>query len=297
MDHGAGRREERVLQVGPEAFDAVAWGPDDGVPVLLLHGFPETSWAWRYVQPPLAAAGYRSVAPDLRGYSPGARPADPARYAMDALVDDALALADALGWDRFHLVGHDWGGAVAWHLASRAPGRLRSLAVASTPHPRALAAAQAGGPRSDGDDQASRGAYMDVFRTPGSEDLLAADGAALLRDGLVGTGLDAASAAHYAARAASAEAMVGMLNWYRGATPEDAARCGEISVPTLYVWSDQDAALGPTAAHGTAAHVTGPYRFEVLEGVSHWIPEEAATAFVPLLLEHLGDTEAVGGPR
>ncbi|MFN8016570.1 MAG: alpha/beta hydrolase [Acidimicrobiales bacterium] len=292
MHDDAGRRDELRLPIGPEAFDAVAWGPEDGEPVLLLHGFPETSWAWRYVQPPLAAAGYRSVAPDQRGYSPGARPADPARYAIDALVDDALGMADALGWDRFHLVGHDWGGTVAWHLAARAPGRVQSLAVASTPHPRAWPLPVPRGHRRRGRPGLARCLHGRVPH-PGSEVGLAADGAAQLRDGLVGTGLDPASAEPYAARAATPQARLGLRNWSRGAELDDADACGEVTVPTLYVWSDADVALGPTAAHGTAAHVVGPYRFEVLEGVSHWIPEEAATELVSLLLEHLGDAEAV----
>ena len=287
---GAGEQVE--LAIGDEVFDAVAWGPPDGTPVLLLHGFPESSWCWRSVQPPLAAAGYRTVAPDLRGYSPRARPADPERYAMAALVDDVLGLGDALGWERFHLVGHDWGGAVAWQVAARAPERLLTLSVASTPHPRALAEARAAGPSADGDDQAARGSYMDLFRTPGSEEILIANGGADFRAALVAGGLDEDSAAHHTARAATAEAAVGMLNWYRGADPGDGSACGAIEVPALYVWSDEDFALGPTAAHATAAHVVGPYRFEVLHGVSHWIPEEAADDLVALLVDHLGGSGA-----
>lgn len=278
------------LAVGDLTFDAVAWGPADGEPVLLLHGFPECAWAWRYVQPALADAGYRSVAPDLRGYSPGARPADAGAYAIGALVGDVLGLADALGWDRFHLVGHDWGGVAAWHTAGHAPGRVRTLTAVATPHPKAFADAKAGVGLVDGDDQAAKASYMDVFRSPGSEDLFLADGGAGFQAGLEATGLDADSAAHHVARGtASAEAMVGMLNWYRGATPADADAVGTITSPTLYVWPDADAVFGPTAAHATAALVDGPYRFEALEGVGHWVPEEAHEQLVGLLLEHLVD--------
>ena len=202
------------LSVGPLTFQAVAEGPADGVPVLLLHGFPESSWAWRFVQPALAAAGYRSVAPDLRGYSPGARPLDPQQYTISLLVDDVFGLADALGWERFHLVGHDWGGVAAWHAAGRDAARIRSLTVLSTPHPRAFAAAKSGATE-EGDDQAAKSAYMDVFRQEGSEDVFLADDGEVFRAGLVGFGLDDASAAHYVGLRTTRDALTGPLNWYR----------------------------------------------------------------------------------
>ncbi len=276
------------LTLGPLTFDAVAEGPVDGEPVLLLHGFPESSHTWRHVQGPLAAAGFRTVAPDLRGYSPRARPADASDYAIEHLVADVVGLAAELGWDTFHLVGHDWGGALAWHVAGRHPELLRTLTVVSTPHPLAFAAAKRAGPSADGDDQAARSGYIHTFRQPGAEEPFLADDGALLRLLLEGSGLDAASADHYVARFATAEAVVGALNWYRGADPTDGAGMGPVTTPTLYVWSTDDIALGRTAAEGTADHVAGPYRFEVLDGVSHWIPEEAPDRLVALLLDHLG---------
>ncbi len=275
------------LTVGPFTFDAVADGPPDGEPVLLLHGFPEGAYCWRRVTPALAAAGFRTVAPDQRGYSPGARPAEPDRYRMELLVGDALALADALGWATFHLVGHDWGGAVAWQVAGRHPERLRTLSVVSTPHPVALTEARHAGPSADGDDQTARGSYMDTFRADGAEDLLMADDRALLKLMLDGSGMDPDSAALCLARATTREAVAGTLNWYRGADPGDADGLGPITTPTLYVWSTDDIALGRTAAELTASKVGGPYRFEVLDGVSHWVPEEAPDALVALLVDHL----------
>ena len=109
-----------ALHMGPDT------GPADGPVVLLLHGFPQSSWCWRGVWPALAAAGLRVVAPDQRGYSPDARPADVADYRMAALVADAVAVLDAVGADRAHVVGHDWGAAVAWQLAARHPDRVRT---------------------------------------------------------------------------------------------------------------------------------------------------------------------------
>ncbi|MEO6988677.1 MAG: alpha/beta hydrolase [Aquihabitans sp.] len=277
-----------MLSVGPLNFDAWADGPLDGEPVLLLHGFPESARCWRHVQPLLAVAGYRSVAPDLRGYSPGARPVDVAEYTMSYLVGDVLALADQLGWDRFHLVGHDWGGAVAWQVAGRHPDRIRTLTAVSTPHPGAFTAAKKAGASPDGDDQAAKSDYMQVFRSDGAEELFLNDESAVFRAVLEGSGLSAEDAEHYIARFDTVEALAGPLAWYRAADPADSQGMGPITVPTLYVWSTEDIALGRTAAELTGAQVDGPYTFEVLEGVSHWIPEMAADALGERLVSHLG---------
>ncbi len=275
------------LSVGPFGFDATTDGPADGAPVLLLHGFPQSAHCWRFVQPQLAAAGFQTVAPDLRGYSSRARPTDRADYAMDVLVGDVTGLADTLGWDTFHLVGHDWGGALAWQVAGRFGERVRTLNVVSTPHPNAFNQAKKAGPSADGDDQAAKSGYIDTFRADGAEDLFLADDSALFKLLLDGSGLDAESVAHYVGRYDTVEAMAGPLSWYRGADPTDAAGLGPITVPTLYVWSTDDIALGRTAAELTAGCVDGPYRFEVLEGISHWVPEAAPDALAALLLDHL----------
>lgn len=276
------------LGVGRLIFDAVADGPVDGEPVLLLHGFPESSRTWNAVQPALADAGYRVVAPDLRGYSPRARPPEPEAYSMRTLVGDVTDLADTMGWDTFHLVGHDWGGAVAWHTAGHRPERLLTVSVISTPHPAAFNAAKQAGPSADGDDQKEKSAYMHLFREEGTEQLLLADDSAAFRLGMVAAGLDPESVDHYATRLGTPEAMVGALNWYRGADPTDSVGLGPITTPTLYIWSTEDVALGRLAAEGTAAHVDGPYQFVVLDGVSHWIPEQAPEVVVEHLLAHFG---------
>ncbi len=275
------------IPLGPYVFDTAVAGPSDGLPVLLLHGFPETSWSWRFVQPALSEAGYRSAAPDLRGYSPGARPTEPSDYAITTLVADVIGIADHLGWERFDLVGHDWGGALAWQVAGRHPDRLNTLTVVSTPHPKAFAEAKKAGRSADGDDQAEKSAYMEWFRTPGSEHEILANGGETLRAGLVTMGRDQESADHYVDRLTDPSVLVGGLNWYRGADVTDSDGLGPITVPTLYVWSTEDVALGRTAAEATAAEVEGPYSFEVLDGISHWIPEEAPEALVGHLLPHL----------
>jgi pimeloyl-ACP methyl ester carboxylesterase len=268
------------LVVGPYRYAARAAGPADGELVLLLHGFPETSYEWRAQLDALAAAGYRAVAPDQRGYTPGARPAELAEYAVDRLVDDVFGFADALGSERFHLVGHDWGGFVAWYTAARDDRRLRTLTVVSTPHPVPFRAAM-----HSGGDQRERSSYMEWFRSDDAEAAWLADDGALLSAAYGDHPADARDEYRRVFTADGGAALTGGLNWYRANTFRVPA--GAINPPTLYVWSTGDVALGREAAEGTGAEVEGPYRFEVLEGVSHWIPEVAADALNPLLLEHL----------
>jgi pimeloyl-ACP methyl ester carboxylesterase len=283
MDDGIERIE---IPAAGFIFDAVAAGPADGEPVLLLHGFPQSSHEWRAQLGALAGAGYRAVAPDQRGYSPRARPVGVEHYRAEHLVGDVVAMADALGFGRFHLVGHDWGAAVAWHVAGRHQSRLRTLTPVSVPHPVAFADALRG------DDQRQRSSYIDLFRQEGkAEELMLEDGGQRLRAMLLGTGLvDRATDAdidEYVTRMVEPGALTAALNWYRAVDIGSIEGLGPITMPTMFVWSTDDLALGREGAEATAQHVEGPYRFEVLEGVSHWIPEAAADDLNRLLLDHL----------
>lgn len=274
--------EELELAVGDLRFRAQADGPTDGPLVLLLHGFPESSSEWRSQIEVLAAAGYRAVAPDQRGYSPGARPRGVEHYGVDLLVGDALGLADTLGAERFHLVGHDWGAIVAWRVAARAPARLRSLTAVSVPHPSAFSSAISDGASA----QREKSGYIAGLRAPDAADRFLADDAAGLRLVYSASGLDGHDVEDHLAVLTQPGAMDAACNWYR-ALDFRGGTLGDITVPTLFVWSTDDIAIAREGAERTADHVTGPYRFEVLEGVSHWIPEVAADRLNPLLLDHL----------
>jgi pimeloyl-ACP methyl ester carboxylesterase len=266
-------------------FSARAAGPAGGRPVLLLHGFPETSWSWRGLLDELGSAGYRAVAPDQRGYSAKARPVAVADYAVPHLLADALALADTMEMATFDLIGHDWGGMLAWVIAARHPERVRSLTVVSTPHPEALRTTL-----HDDEDQEERSGYMKLFRMADKPEqlLLGEDGRGSgLRAMFAVTGLDPAMADEYVACLTQPGAMTAALNWYRAVDRRDVESLPPIVVPTLYVWSTEDQALGRRAAEATAEYVAGRYRFEVLEGVSHWIPELAAEELARLVLDHL----------
>ncbi len=262
-------------------FDHDDTGPADAPAVVLLHGFPQNRATWSALTPHLVAAGYRVLAPDQRGYSPGARPTGRAAYRQAELVADVLALLDTAGVRRAHVVGHDWGGVVGWSLGASAADRLHSLTVVSTPHPRAMAAAAVGG------GQALRSWYAAAFQLPVlPEWLLTADGGTLARQALQATGLDPGTARAYTARLATPAAMAGALAWYR-AVPLDRGASGPVDVPTRYVWGSADPALGRAAAVGTAEWVRGPYQFDVLDGVGHWIPEREPDLLAHLVLEHV----------
>jgi pimeloyl-ACP methyl ester carboxylesterase len=267
-------------------FEAWLEGPPDGEPVVLLHGFPQSRHSWRAQVAALAAAGYRVVAPDQRGYSPGARPdpSDLAAYHVDELVQDVLDITSACGWrDRpWHLVGHDWGGMVAWITAFRHPDRLASLTVLSRPHPAAFRAALE---QADGDQQ-HRSRHHRAFLDGDTARLLLDGDAARLRRMLRDGGVPEATIDDYVSVLGTPAALEAALAWYRAA-PRLAVTIGPITVPTMYVWGDGDPTVGRQAAEGTAAHVTGPYRFVELAGVGHFASDERPDRVSELLLEHL----------
>lgn len=268
------------ITVGDLVFDAIADGPADGDLVLCLHGFPESAAEWTSVLPRLGAAGYRAVAPNQRGYARGARPDGVDAYAIGNLVADVVGMADALGADRFHLVGHDWGALVAWAFADRHPERLRTLTIVSVPHPRPFADARANDP-----DQQARSTYIQGFREdPAADRAFLADDAALLRLALAEAGPDIL--AEHLRVLTDPGALDAALNYYR-AWDAELDGTDVVTVPTLYVWSDDDVALGRVAAEQTVDYVDAPYTFEVIAGVSHWIPEVVPEVLAGLVLDHL----------
>lgn len=266
-----------TIEAGELSFDALVAGPEDGEVVLLLHGFPQSAAMWEPQVEAVAGAGYRAVALDQRGYSPGARPAEVDQYRIANLVDDALAVA---GPDPFHVVGHDWGAVVGWHVAAKYPERIRTLTALSVPHPLAFATALV----SPASDQRAQSGYVAFFRMKEvpEETLLNGGLAAML----------AASAypgdIEERVRAMSQPGMLtAALNWYRAIDLSLVQGVNHVTVPTLYIWSTGDVALAREGAEATARHVDGPYRFEILQAVSHWIAEEVPDELNRLLLEHL----------
>jgi pimeloyl-ACP methyl ester carboxylesterase len=270
-------RRTQIELDGDLVFDALVDGPVDGEVVLLLHGFPQSAAIWLPQIEALAAVGYRAVAFDQRGYSPGARPGAVEEYRIGHLVTDALAIG---GERPFHVVGHDWGAGVGWHLAGKHPERIRTLTALSVPHPLAFATALA----SPTSDQRAQSSYIAFFRQTGlaEEALLAGGLAAALRASAYPGDIDERLRAM-----SEPGVLTAALNWYRALDLSLLSGVGSVVVPTLYIWSTGDVALSREGAEATAGHVVGPYRFEVLTGVSHWIPEEVPDTLTRLLLEHL----------
>jgi pimeloyl-ACP methyl ester carboxylesterase len=276
------------VDVGDLTFDVRVDGPEDGQPVLLLHGFPETSLSWAAVTPKLTAAGLRTYAPDQLGYSPGARPDEVAAYSTPSLAQVTADLMTALGVDRADVVGHDWGANVAWALAAWHPDRVRSLTAVSVPHPAAYTVAYRTDP-----EQKERSGYIRLFWQAGkAEDVLLADDSRRLRRMLSGgegdSGVPAEAIDEYVAILSAPGALTAALNWYRAMSSKD--RVDPVGVPTTYVWSDGDVAIGRTAAEACANYVTGDYAFVELPGITHWIPEQAPDQLAAAILDRIAST-------
>jgi pimeloyl-ACP methyl ester carboxylesterase len=273
------------VDVGDLTFDVRVDGPEDGRPVLLLHGFPETSLSWASVTPLLTKAGLRTYAPDQLGYSPGARPDDVAAYSTPSLAQVTADLMTALGVDRADVVGHDWGANVAWALAGWHPDRVRSLTAVSVPHPAAYTVAYRTDP-----EQKERSGYIRLFWQAGkAEEVLLADDARRLRRMLSGgegdSGVPAEAIDEYVSVLSAPGALTAALNWYRAMSSDD--RVDPVAVPTTYIWSDGDVAIGRTAAEACANYVTGDYRFVELPGITHWIPEQAPDQLAAAILARI----------
>jgi pimeloyl-ACP methyl ester carboxylesterase len=260
-------------------FSAIASGPADGELVLLLHGFPQTSRAWSAQVQALGTAGWHAVAPDLRGFAAGARPGSVQEYAQHHVAGDVLAFAAQLGADNFHLAGHDLGGIIAWDLACRHPARVRTLAVASTPHLNPFAAALQA-------PQEQRLPPFGLFRQPGiAEHALLDHDAAALRAGYAG--LDQHRIEEDVSHFSQPGALTAALNHFRAFDFNDWLALPPAIVPTLFAWGSDDPYLARPTALATRANVKASYTEAELEGVAHWLPELAPDTVTDLLRAHL----------
>jgi len=249
--------------------------------LLLLHGFPETSIMYEPLIDAATGAGYRVVVPDQRGYSPGARPDERSAYEGSLLAADAMAIADEVGFNEFHLVGHDWGAAVGWQLAFDSADRLLSYTALSIPHIAAFGAALADDP-----EQQERSSYMAFFWLPWlPEQTFAVNDFATLR----GLYVDhpAREQEEYLAVFSEPGAMTGALNWYRASADGGIGTMGNVTTPILFIWGNQDPAVGRAAVEGQAAYIDGPLQ-EIELDTGHWLMATAAADVVPAVMTHIG---------
>jgi pimeloyl-ACP methyl ester carboxylesterase len=251
-----------------------------GPAVLLLHGFPDTSSLWRAQIPALVAAGFRTIAPDLRGRGQTQAPANVADYSIGGMVPDLVALLDELGIDRAHVVGHDFGAAVAWVFAALRPDRVNRLAVLSVGHPAAR-----GKPTLEG---LQKSWYRILFQFEGAEELVQQNDWFLFRELLHGNG----DVEEYIADLSRPGALTAGLGWYRAALPLKHMLAPPPGLPavtahTLGIWSTGDDYLNEEPMLRSADFVTSGWRYERFDDASHWIPLDQPERLNRLLLEFL----------
>jgi pimeloyl-ACP methyl ester carboxylesterase len=253
-----------------------------GAPVVLLHGWPDTADLWRHQVPALVADDYRVVTPDLRGFGGSSRPVEVDAYTAPRMIGDVVGLLDRLSIGRAHLVGHDWGAALAWMTASLVPERVASLTALSVGHPAAL--------RTAGWAQREKSWYMLLFQFEGiAEQWLSADDFRNFREWSAHPDVDAV-----VERLAEPGALTASLNLYRAILPPTTLlapppELPPVQAPVMGIWSSGDLALTERSMTGSEAQVAGPWRYERVDGVGHWLQLEAPDEVNALLLDFLGE--------
>ena len=262
-------------------FDALTDGPVNGELIVLLHGLPRNCWEWHHQIPAMAELGFQVVAPDLRGFCDGARPLDVEAYHVQEYVDDVLAIVDVLKGEgaKFHLMGTSIGATMAWRLAALNPDRVLTLACLNIPHQGAFFEA-ARASKANASDQRERFSYFDDSSKAGNE-------RAMFHRMLEKQGLPLEETEPYREALDIDDALRAVYNYYRAIPLWQRDRLPKCPMPTLYVWPPESANISPVAAKLNENQVTGPYRFEVLEGVHQPILQAAPERLASLLVDHL----------
>jgi pimeloyl-ACP methyl ester carboxylesterase len=274
--------------LGEVRLHYVEAGPQDGPPVVLLHGFPDFWYSWRHQIPALAAAGLRVIAPDMRGYNLSSKPAAVSAYTPRRLAGDIRELIRERGFERACMAGHDWGAAVAWALAMAHPDVVERLAILNGPHPRRMLAALRRPGR-----QLARSWYMFFFQLPWlSERAVSAGDWWMLRysferDARPGA-FTPADLDRYREAWSQPGAVTAMLNYYRASMrrpPSGGGGLPPVQAPTLVIWGERDRALGAELAEPARADVPGLERVVRLPDASHWVQHDEPERVSELLIE------------
>ncbi|OLE15245.1 MAG: alpha/beta hydrolase [Acidobacteria bacterium 13_1_20CM_4_57_11] len=277
--------EKLSFKNGDVSLQAVAAGPHDGPVIVLLHGFPEFWYGWRRQIEPLAAAGFRVIVSEQRGYNLSGKPDGVSAYALTELVSDVIAIADQLGREKIFLAGHDWGAAVAWSTALLHPQRIAKLAVLNVPHPSVMRKFLSTRPR-----QLLRSWYMFFFQLPWLPEAVFSafnfriGSRALLRSSRPGT-FSEEDLAQYRAAWSQPGALTGMINWYRALFrtrvkfPDKIVR-----VPTRILWGERDAFLLAEMARESLRYCTNAELF-TFANATHWLQHEEPARVSELLID------------
>jgi pimeloyl-ACP methyl ester carboxylesterase len=284
---------DSIRQVNGLSLHVVEAGPADGPLLILLHGFPEFWWAWRHQITPLAEGGFRVVASDLRGYNLSDKPKGMSAYRLDLLAADVLALADSYGADRFRLVGHDWGGVVAWSVAARRPDRVDRLVIMDAPHPDILTSQALKHPL-----QALRSFYVALFQLPWlPETALAAFDFAALRRAMKASArrdtFEPGSLDSYAQAWAHPGSLTAMLNYYRALRGPRVGEPARIAPPTLILWGERDSFLREHVARASL-DLCDDGRLTIVAGATHWLHLEEPRRVNAEIIAFLSHNRAPG---
>lgn len=280
--------ETREIEANGLRFVCREAGPAGGEPVILLHGFPETSHMWTALLPELAAAGYRCLAPDQRGYSAGARPEGVEHYGYEQLTSDVIAIADAWGAQRVHLIGHDWGAIVGWAVVDGHPGRIASWTAMSVPHAKAFAL----GVRDDPEQEGYRNILKAFMAVGLMEQALPANDFAVLRAAWSSSSPE--EVAEYIHVLGQPGALAAALNWYRRSDAHARSldsggpvAFGPVATPSLLLWGRNDENIRRYCVDLARQYMAGPY--EVIElDAGHWLAQERPREVRDAILAHLG---------
>ena len=265
--------------------------PGEGV--ILLHGFPTTSYMYVDLMELLAENGYRAVAPDQRGYSPKARPKKLKEYGFQNIVNDVFALADVFSFDRFHLIGHDWGASIGWSAVASQPDRIISWTALSVPHPNAFLDAL-----ENDDDQKTKSRYFKYFRLPYIPELYFSFNNFRVLTRNVWTSSTDKEIETFLDVFRGEGALKGGLSWYRANLGSKnitklIENPADIITPTLFIWGNQDPALGRKGTELTLHYIKGPYYRFIEIDAGHWLIQDAYDEVSEAILDHLIITPSI----
>jgi pimeloyl-ACP methyl ester carboxylesterase len=279
--------DTRKIKNGDLEFDCRTSGNDADPLIIFLHGFPESSFMWEKIMAKISSLGYFCLAPDLRGYSPNACPRGVNNYTIKLIREDILEMANALGEEQFHLIGHDWGAAIGWSLAYHEPKRIISWTALSVPHNRAFGKAL----KLD-KDQRKRSGYIKWFLLP------------LLPEWFIRKNdfktfrrlwkhSSPQEVENYLTIFRRKESLTAALNYYRANIGRGKGEpLGDIQVPTLFIWGGKDQAVGAFAAESNHQYMKGPYDFLALDG-GHWLIQTQYQEVETAVIEHLAKNKAL----